>query len=134
MYSRFYKDGCYLFFLCCLKQGQIGFFSAGQGQGSTFFFELPLYSAAFAGLDSSNNNNTNIGNLMAQLTEPAVGRKKQTENKIATIPGNEIALVDEDTNKASMRHSVKSQPPRQSLKEGQRRRGAVIYVTFDIYV
>ena len=30
----------------------MGFFSAGRDQGSTFYFELPLYTAAFVGLDS----------------------------------------------------------------------------------
>lgn len=30
-------------------QGKMGFFSKGKGFGSTFFFELPLYSPHAAG-------------------------------------------------------------------------------------
>jgi len=56
----------------------LGFESSGQGLGSTFYFELPLYSAASAGVDPTSTP--------AQLlSPPRENRNIPVESSISTF-------------------------------------------------
>lgn len=103
------------FNLVFINKGKIGFSSAGSGQGSTFFFELPLYSTASAGVDQERN-------MLAFTSMPVLERRASPSpvqvrgsEETAAVLEQDCVLSDfdhssEEDAQAAMRHSVKSEP------------------------
>ena len=60
----------------------MGFFSAGRGQGSTFYFELPLYSAAYLKVDSVQASRALLPLQTRVAVPPMAGRRA------AILPGD----------------------------------------------
>ena len=71
----------------------MGFTSAGRDQGSQFFFELPLHSAASAGIDgrvsSANNANANLNVNVMRVQGP---ERKRRRRKPAPAPSSPSIL------------------------------------------
>ena len=69
----------------------MGFFSAGRDQGSTFYFELPLYTAAFVGF---NPEQATRAMLLSQsrLTIPSPITARESADPIEGL-GNEANAV-----------------------------------------
>ena len=59
----------------------MGFFSAGRDQGSTFYFELPLYTAAFVGLSP----------------EQAAGAMQLSQSRATITPPMEVREITDPT-------------------------------------
>ena len=53
----------------------MGFFSAGRGRGSTFYFELPLYSAAYLKVDSVHDSRALLPLQTRVAVPPMAGRR-----------------------------------------------------------
>jgi len=75
-------------------QGQMGFVSAGHDHGSTFYFEMPLYNAAFLGLDVEQATRTL---LLSQnrLTALPMAERRDTERPVVAKTSSKTRSDDD---------------------------------------